>query len=572
MRRVVVTGATGFVGRHLLSRLLRDGLAGEPVHIVAIARHPEKLPAEWRARIECHALDLAASPLEVIAAACGYDALVYHLAASASVGGGADAYHNNVQAMQRLLEALRALRPSRIVYTSSIGAVDRRPDDPCTSPLDEDAAAHPLTRYGESKLAGERQLTASGLPFTIVRPTWVYGAGMRADSHLRVFLDMVRAGKLAARFAFPGRVSVIHVDDLCTSLLLVARHEAAEGKTFFAADDEPVSIGELFRELGDITAHPAGRVAIPGIVAGVARGARRWLPLAAQGLHSDTLLASATRLRALGFLPVVPRHRGLIALARSGAALGGRWIVTGAASGIGRALAVQLYASGHSVVAVDQNADGLSALREDCPELVTRCADLSTADGQRTLVACMDEAALDGFINCAGLGLRGDVRDLDPMAQARLLDVNIGALARASLHAVRRMSLQPSGGTLVNVASSAALQPLPGMAAYAASKAFVLSYSEALAEETASTAVRVITVCPGGTDTGFQAASGVRRVEGERLMPASEVATHILRAIRRGHSTTVLIGGRTKAMALLARFLPRRMLVRLWGRLMRQMR
>jgi short-subunit dehydrogenase len=134
------------------------------------------------------------------------------------------------------------------------------------------------------------------------------------------------------------------------------------------------------------------------------------------------------------------------------------------------------------------------------------------------------------------------------------------------------MAQQASGGVLVNVASSAALQPLPGMAAYAASKAFVLSYSEALAEELAATAVRVITVCPGGTDTGFQAASGVRRVEGEKLMPAPVAAACIFRAIQRRQSGTVLIGGRTKAMALLARLLPRRTLVRLWGRLMNEMR
>jgi hypothetical protein len=134
------------------------------------------------------------------------------------------------------------------------------------------------------------------------------------------------------------------------------------------------------------------------------------------------------------------------------------------------------------------------------------------------------------------------------------------------------MAQQASGGTLVNVASSAALQPLPGMAAYAASKAFVLSYSEALAEEMAASAVRVITVCPGGTDTGFQASSGVKRVEGERLMPATEVAAHMFAAIRHGRSTTVLVGGRTKAMALLARVLPRNMLVRLWGRMMGAMR
>jgi short-subunit dehydrogenase len=137
---------------------------------------------------------------------------------------------------------------------------------------------------------------------------------------------------------------------------------------------------------------------------------------------------------------------------------------------------------------------------------------------------------------------------------------------------MRRMSSQPAGGILVNVASSAALQPLPGMAAYAASKAFVLSYSEAAAQELEGTPIRVITVCPGGTDTGFQAASGVKRDAGEKLMPAADVAAVILAAIRRNRSATLFVSGRTKVMALMARVLPRRQLVRLWGKLMGSMR
>ncbi|MBM3907194.1 MAG: SDR family NAD(P)-dependent oxidoreductase [Gemmatimonadetes bacterium] len=571
MTRVVVTGATGFIGRHLINRLVRVGMNGSPAQVVAIARRPEALPASTTA-VEVHALDLAEASPESIAAACGRDAVVFHLAASAAVGGGEAAYRNNVQATERLIEALRSSAPRRVVYASSIGAVDRLPSDPCTAPLDENSPPHPLTRYGASKLAGERLLAASGLPFSIIRPTWVYGPGMREDSHLRVFLQMVRQGKPIARFRFPGRVSVIHVDDLCSALLLAAQQPAALGQTYFAADGEPAAIGTLFGEFGEITGRAAGDIAIPSAIAGIARAARRWLPLAAQGLHSDVLLAGVERLRALGFTPSVPRRRGLIELARSSESGGGRWIVTGAASGIGRAFTVQLYAAGHRVVAVDRDATGLDALHADCPEISTHAADLSTDDGQRALVSLIESVPCDGLVNCAGIGTRGDVREVSSEAQSRLLEVNTAALARACTHAARQMSAQAAGGTIVNVASSAAVQPLPGMAAYAASKAFVLSYSEALAEELAQTPVQVITICPGGTDTGFQAASGVRRVEGERLMPAHQVAAVMLRAAARRESATVFVGARTQAMALLARFLPRRVMVRLWGRLMRQMR
>ncbi|MHB8838153.1 MAG: SDR family NAD(P)-dependent oxidoreductase [Gemmatimonadaceae bacterium] len=572
MRRIVITGATGFIGRRLMQRLLRDGMDGGPVHIAAIARHPEVLPHSLRDVVEFHALDLAEAPIEAIAAACGQDALVFHLAANASVSSGKAGFANNVQATSRLLEALRGCAPSRVVYASSIGAVDRLPGDPCRSPLDETATPHPLTTYGAGKLAGERLVEAAGLPFAIVRPTWVYGAGMRVDSHIRVFLEMVRAGKLVARVGFPGHVSLIHVDDLCAALLLAGTHDAASGQTFFVTDGAPISIGELFHELGEITGRAAGGITVPRALVAAARLVRRWLPLSVQCLNSDVLVASSDRLTTLGFVPAVPRRLGLIELARATAPAGGRWVVTGAAGGIGRALAVQLHALGHDVVAVDRDTPGLTALAQECPGVRAVWADLATEEGRTALGHVIDAGELAGVVNCAGLGVRGDVHEVPGEAQGRLLAVNIVALAESSARALRKMHTQATGGTLVNIASSAALQPLPGMAAYAASKAFVLSFSEAVSQEVAETPVRVITVCPGGTDTNFQAASGVRRVEGERLMPAADVAATTLSAIRRGRSTTVLVGGRTKTMALMARVLPRRQLVSLWGRLMRSMR
>jgi nucleoside-diphosphate-sugar epimerase len=578
MRRVVVTGASGFIGQVAVRQLLRDGLDGAPVRVVAITRDPSKLPADVRDRVESHALDLATASTDAIGAACGDRAIVLHLAANASVRSGEAGFANNVRSVERLITALKMRAPERVVYASSIGAVDRQPSDDCSSPLDESTPPHPLTRYGASKLEGERLLAASGLPFAIVRPTWVYGPGMREDSHLRVFLAMVRRGALASRIRFPGRVSVIHVDDLVRALLLAATHPGAAGGTYFATDGAPIAIGDLFGEMAAITGRAAPSIGIPGVVAGLARSVRRILPFAAQNLNSDVLLANDARLVALGFRAQVALRTGLIELARAThpapAAPAARWLVTGAASGIGRALTHQLHASGAQLIAVDRDAAGLAALAQDCPGIETAVADLSDAAARATVRERIEGApSLDGVVNCAGIGARGTVASIAVKAQRPLLEVNVAALAEFSTLALRRFVQQPGGGTLVNVASSAALQPLPYMAAYAASKAFVLSYSEAAAEEVADTSsVRVITVCPGGTDTGFQQAAGVKRVDGERLMPASAVATLITQAIARRRSATLLVGGRTKGMALAARVLPRTMLVRLWGKLMGALR
>lgn len=574
MTRVVVTGASGFIGQAVVRRLIRDGLDGKPVKIVAIVRDLAKLPAELHSQVEMHAIDLAEASTESIAAACGDFAVVIHLAANAAVTGGEQGYRNNIRSTERLVGALRLHHCERIVYASSIGAVDRMPGDSCVSPLDENSPPNPLTRYGAGKLEAERLVRESGLPFSIVRPTWVYGPHMRANSHLRVFVEMVKRGGLAARFNFPGHVSVIHVDDLASALLIAAHHPGALNGTFFASDGEPVTIGALFSQIGEIVGRAAGTIRVPGIIASTARATRRFLPFAAQNLHSDVLLASNARLASLGFVPAVPLRTGLVELSRALSDRNGRWIVTGGASGIGRALAVQLYARGAEVIASDRDAAGLASLANECAGLRTVTADLSQSDGRSGLAALIvGPAQIDGVVNCAGIGARGAVADVTVETQRALLEVNVAALAEFSTLALRRFASQPDGGTLVNIASSAALQPLPLMAAYAASKSFVLNFTEAAAaEQESGSPVRVIAVCPGGTDTGFQNTAGVRRIDGERLMPPHHVAAIILKAIDRNRSHTVLVGGRTKAMAMLARVLPRRVLVRLWGRLMGSLR
>jgi len=269
---------------------------------------------------------------------------VFHLAADAAVGGGKDAYLRNVAGTAAVIAAAGACPAlRRLVFTSTIGAVDRRPDDACTAPLDEDTAPHPLTWYGRSKLESEGGIASSGLPYTIVRPAWVYGPGMRAGGHIALFTRMVQRGSLATRFDFPGRVSVICVSDLVDALLEVACRPEAEGRIFFASDGRPVALGTLFRRIGELTGQVgAGTRGVPRPLAAGARRVRRWMPLAAQNLHSDVLRATNTRLEALGFVAKVDLDTGLartiraLAADRSGE---GVCLVTGAASGIGRALA-----------------------------------------------------------------------------------------------------------------------------------------------------------------------------------------------------------------------------------------
>ena len=126
-------------------------------------------------------------------------------------------------------------------------------------------------------------------------------------------------------------------------------------------------------------------------------------------------------------------------------------------------------------------------------------------------------------------------------------------------------------GRIVLVSSSSAFQALPDFASYGAANAGLLNFGEALASELVGTGVQVLTVCPGGMDTGFQAAAGVRRVDGEQLLAPEEVAAEIFRALDRGR-TPLVVGSRARAMDIVGRTLPRGVQRRLWRYLVNRLR
>lgn len=569
-RKVLVTGATGFVGRALCRKLIADGIDGVAVALTCVVRDASRLPEDIRQRssVVVSSLERCADVAPLLR---GHEA-VFHLAADAAYRGGEAAARSNVEGTRALLEALRGDEClARVVFTSSIGAVDRLPDDDCRELLTEDSPTNPLTGYGASKLACERLVREAGLPFTIVRPTWVYGPGMRRESHLMALAAMVERGAPPAWVDFPGRVSIIHVDDLCDAMVRVFGERRALGATCFVTDGEPVSIGQLFREMGELLGRPSAKVTVPGVGVFVARKLRPRLPLEAQGLFSDVLCASGDAARDFGFRPRITRRAGLLTMLRDRRAPApGACVITGAASGIGRSLAEQMYADGRELVLIDRDRERLEAFAGSLG-VRSLVADLSRHDDVERLCGELSDLDLDVLVNCAGVGSRGPFADADVSAELRVIDVNARALVRLSSFALGRFGARRKG-TLVNVASSAALQPLPFMATYAASKSFVLSFTEALSEEASELGdVRVITVLPGGTDTRFQQSAGVRRLSNERLMPSWEVARSIRDAMR-GGGLTRYIGSRTLAMSLVARALPRRASVRLWRKMMESMR
>lgn len=246
-------------------------------------------------------------------------------------------------------------------------------------------------------------------------------------------------------------------------------------------------------------------------------------------------------------------------------------LVTGASSGIGEQFALQLGRRGHNLVLTARSEDRLHTLarqlRSDYPsiEVEVIAADLAEPGSGAALNAelTVRGVEVDVLINNAGFGSHNPVAAEDPDNLAREIQLNCSSLVDLTARLLPAMLERDRGGVL-NVASTAAFQPLATMAVYAATKAFVLSFTEALWAETRTTGVRVMALCPGATETGFFEATGKEFLTSGR-QSADRVAEFGLRAFFNGNTPTVIPGMANNLAAAGYRFLPRAVMARFAG-------
>ena len=242
----------------------------------------------------------------------------------------------------------------------------------------------------------------------------------------------------------------------------------------------------------------------------------------------------------------------------------GTALITGASLGIGAAMAKLCAAAGYDLILVARNAERLAELGDTLARahgvtvrpLVADLADPAAPAEIGTEV----RAPIDILINNAGFGLRGAFAETDWAAESRLLQVNMTAVAHLCKLFLPGM-LQRRSGRILNVASTAAFVPGPFMAMYYASKAFVMSFSESLANEVHGTGVTVTVLCPGPTRTGFAEAAGVADSHLFRgpVMEAEEVAREGYAGMMAG-KTCVIAGSRNRWLMRAVKIAPRGML------------
>jgi short-subunit dehydrogenase len=220
-------------------------------------------------------------------------------------------------------------------------------------------------------------------------------------------------------------------------------------------------------------------------------------------------------------------------------------LITGASSGIGEAFARKLAKRGRNVLLVARSEEKLIALCNELGRVSGVRAqyivmDLTAPDAATQLIEEINkrELQIEMLVNNAGFGSMGDFSKLDLATELEIIDLNVKSLVELT-HRFLQPMRERRQGTIINVASTAAFQGVPFMATYAATKAFVLSFSEALSEENRPHGIRVLALCPGVTDTNFFAASKIDRPPMRTVQTPEEVVNAALRGLARGKNVVV---------------------------------
>ncbi len=254
-------------------------------------------------------------------------------------------------------------------------------------------------------------------------------------------------------------------------------------------------------------------------------------------------------------------------------------LITGASGGIGEAFARRLAEKKHNLVLVARSE---KKLHELCDELMLKhkitahyvALDLNEVEADRRLFEETEQHRMevDFLINNAGFGSMGDFAKLDLERELEMINLNIAALVALTHRYLQKMRERRSG-TIINVASTASFQPIPFMATYAATKAFVRSFSEAIAEENRPFNITVNAFCPGPVDTGFFDASNIKNdvrsaMFKKGIQTPEEVVETSLAAVESGKSQTIP-GWKNYLLARFVNLVPNRLITRTMGSVLR---
>jgi nucleoside-diphosphate-sugar epimerase len=302
-RKVLVTGASGFIGAPLARALAKQGW-----QVRGAARNPAAVPAAEG--VERVVLPDLGAPADWAPQLEGVSHVV-HLAGIAHGPGSLpdELYARiNAEAVGALADAARG-RIERLVFLSSVRAQAGLSAD---RPIRESDVPEPTDAYGRAKLAGERLVAESGVPFTVLRPAVVYGRGVKGN-----IASLATLARTAMPLPFAGldnRRSLLALENLISAIALVLASDEAQGETFLAADAEPISVADLVGAMREGLGRSPHLISVP-------QGAVKRL-MASFGKEAEwerlsgNFVIDAAKLRGIGWRPTVTTRAGIAAMMR----------------------------------------------------------------------------------------------------------------------------------------------------------------------------------------------------------------------------------------------------------------
>jgi UDP-glucose 4-epimerase len=273
--RVLVTGGTGFIGRRLVAHLIERFGATSITCLVTRARKPSESEAAARfaaAGVTLIEGDLMQTPVSAVPPP-PVD-VVFHLAANIDTDAPVEEHAVNDQGTGRLLDWLTPIaRGVRIVYTSSIAVLDR--NGPSNGPVTEDSPCTPRTAYGVTKLRGEvilrERAAACGYTWTILRLPTVYGPGEKIGGLFDLMITSAREGTLLGRIVWPGRTSIIFIEDAAAILIDVGVRPDTANELYMVSSGEDCTLPDIAATAGSIVGRPVRPVKVPTAIWSFAR-------------------------------------------------------------------------------------------------------------------------------------------------------------------------------------------------------------------------------------------------------------------------------------------------------------
>lgn len=282
LQNIIITGESGFIGKNLVKSLV-----GKTKYNLTVISRSVKSPIKNISTFYSELSELRENSII-------FDNVdfVVHLASEVKYNNGDNIYENNINGTKYLLRSIGKRNKKnikKIIFASSIGAIDRDKKDQCNKPLSIFSKPNPSSYYGYSKLVGEKLIKRFTSKNIILRICWCYGKYMTPDTHMKFLFNATKKNKIYSFFNFPARISLIHIDDLL-EIIKYFLEENKINRTYFVHNGQSISLGQIFKFYKDFHGKRI-HLNIPTFIINFSKKICMFLPFKIKTLLMDTMLA-----------------------------------------------------------------------------------------------------------------------------------------------------------------------------------------------------------------------------------------------------------------------------------------